>query len=161
MVWIYIVFYQRELIILPYTTPPQTLSRDWLNRRLPKQPDETGSCSLSQRGQAAGTTSHLPPPAHAPPLKQVCYLALTHYKWRRRVSMYLLRRYIAVFVLHYSLWLFKNSLATNDVANVIVYHKKTKVSVDLYISTSPCSDSDFWLCKLSFSYNFPAIVTTS
>ena len=48
-------------------TPPQALRHGWLRRKLPKQPGEVGSHSLSQGNQATSTSGRLPPPA--PPTK--------------------------------------------------------------------------------------------
>ena len=47
-------------------TPPQALRHGWLRRKLPKQPGEVGSHSLSQGSQATSTTGRLPPPAPPP-----------------------------------------------------------------------------------------------
>ena len=47
-------------------TPPQALRHGWLRRKLPKQPGEVGTHSLSQGSQATSTSGRLPPPATQP-----------------------------------------------------------------------------------------------
>ena len=47
-------------------TPPQALRHGWLRRKLPKQPGEGASHSLSQGSQASSMSGRLPPPAPPP-----------------------------------------------------------------------------------------------